>query len=296
MKKNYLLWVAFVVTNFTFGQTSPGDIAFIAFNADGYNDFAFVTLVDIPNGNSIWFTDNEWTGTGFNNLNEGKLKWTADTDILAGSIIVINNLTVNVGVVEGGIDLNAEKETLLALLQEPTIPIISPIFLTGISNNANEEESGFLKGTRLTIGINFIDFNDDKDGYKYTGVISGEIIFSDYLPLIMNKSNWQIETTEGRNILPISTIPFSITTAGVVENQIDGFSMYPNPVSNGKFSITSNSRANKQVDIYSLLGKQVYSKTVKANQPIEVSNLNRGIYILRVEEEGKIATRKLVIE
>ena len=81
-------------------------------------------------------------------------------------------------------------------------------------------------------------------------------------------------------------------TLSLKKNQIEGFSMYPNPVANGKFSIASKSKTNKQVEIYSLLGKQVYSKNVKVNQLIEVFNLNRGIYILRVEEEGKIAKRK----
>jgi hypothetical protein len=71
--------------------------------------------------------------------------------------------------------------------------------------------------------------------------------------------------------------------------------MYPNPVNNGKFVITSNNGVNKQVEIYSMIGKQVYSKTVKANEAIDVSNLNQGIYVLRVKEDAKIATRKLII-
>ncbi len=81
----------------------------------------------------------------------------------------------------------------------------------------------------------------------------------------------------------------------VTKNQIAGFAMYPNPVSNGKFVITSTNGANKQVEIYSMIGKQVYSKTVKANETIDVSNLNQGIYVLRIKEANKIATRKLIV-
>ena len=58
-------------------------------------------------------------------------------------------------------------------------------------------------------------------------------------------------------------------------------------VINGKFSISSNINVNKQVEIHSLLGKLVYNKEVKGNETILISNLNKGIYILRVEEEGK---------
>ena len=84
-------------------------------------------------------------------------------------------------------------------------------------------------------------------------------------------------------------------TLPVTKNQIVGFAMYPNPVNNGKFVITSNNGANKQVEIYSMIGKQVYIKTVKANETIDVSNLNQGIYVLRVIEDNKIATRKLIV-
>jgi hypothetical protein len=103
------------------------------------------------------------------------------------------------------------------------------------------------------------------------------------------------ESTNAGAATPFPIGTYVAPTAAVTKNQIAGFAMYPNPVSNGKFVITSNKGANKQVGIYSMIGKQVYSKTVKANETIDVSNLNRGIYLLRVKEEDKIATRKLIV-
>ena len=85
-------------------------------------------------------------------------------------------------------------------------------------------------------------------------------------------------------------------TLSVVENQIEGFAMYPNPVANGKFTITSNSSFDKNVEIYSMLGKRLVSKTVKSNETIDISNLTTGFYMVRVEEEGKVATRKLLVK
>ena len=52
----------------------------------------------------------------------------------------------------------------------------------------------------------------------------------------------------------------------------------------------------KNVEIYSMLGQQVYTKSVQPNETIDIYNLNRGIYMVRIEEDGKIATRKLVIK
>lgn len=85
------------------------------------------------------------------------------------------------------------------------------------------------------------------------------------------------------------------TTLSIEKNQIAGFSMYPNPVVHGKILISSNNSAAKQVAIYNLVGQQVYNKSVIVNEPINVSSLTKGMYILKVEEEGKIATRKLLI-
>lgn len=107
---------------------------------------------------------------------------------------------------------------------------------------------------------------------------------------------FEVRTYSGATVYWDDFSFFNNNTMSVTKNQITGFSMYPNPVSNGKFVITSNNSVNKQVEIYSMIGKQVYSKTVKVNETIDVSNLNRGIYLLRVKEDDKVATRKLIID
>jgi len=85
-------------------------------------------------------------------------------------------------------------------------------------------------------------------------------------------------------------------TLSVAKNQIAGFAMYPNPVSNGEFMVSSSNGADKHVEIYSMIGKLVYSKNVKSRETIQVSNLNTGVYVIKVEEEGKLATHKLIIK
>ena len=84
-------------------------------------------------------------------------------------------------------------------------------------------------------------------------------------------------------------------TLSVVKNQIENFAMYPNPVSNGMLYMSSSNNVNKQVAIYAINGQQVYSKSLQLEETMNISNLNRGIYFVRIEEEGKISTRKLVV-
>lgn len=85
-------------------------------------------------------------------------------------------------------------------------------------------------------------------------------------------------------------------TLSIVKNQIKGFVMYPNPVANGKLFMTSSLNLNKKVEIYSLTGQQVFSKNLKTQQYLNISKLTKGIYFVKVEENGKIATRKLVVD
>jgi hypothetical protein len=91
---------------------------------------------------------------------------------------------------------------------------------------------------------------------------------------------------------------FSITinaTLGVKQDLIAGLNMYPNPVSNGILYITSNSNDAKSVAVYDVLGKQVLnSKT--SNNAVNVSNLTGGVYFVKITEDGKTDTKKLIVQ
>jgi hypothetical protein len=83
---------------------------------------------------------------------------------------------------------------------------------------------------------------------------------------------------------------------GLSRENIEGFATYPNPVTNNKFTIKSNSSDKKQVSIYNVLGKKVLETRFSGTKSdINVSTINAGIYILKVTESGKTATKKLVI-
>jgi hypothetical protein len=78
-------------------------------------------------------------------------------------------------------------------------------------------------------------------------------------------------------------------------NAIEGLAMYPNPLKGDTLLFTSTANADKSVQIYDVLGKEVLNSKV-INNTLNVSGLSSGIYVVKVTEEGKIATKKLVIE
>jgi hypothetical protein len=75
---------------------------------------------------------------------------------------------------------------------------------------------------------------------------------------------------------------------------IEGLSLYPNPVSNGKVYITSKNDTDKEVIIFDILGKKVL-QTMLSSRELNISNLSPGVYIIKINEEEATATRKLIV-
>src|ERR1700742_4415010 len=107
----------------------PGSIAFVGFNADGNDGFAFVAIDGIPTGTVIHFNDNEWNGQpigagGAFNSGEGSLTWTnGGTDLAPGTIVELLNTSsastrsVNFGAISGGtIALGNSDESIFSFV------------------------------------------------------------------------------------------------------------------------------------------------------------------------------------
>lgn len=76
---------------------------------------------------------------------------------------------------------------------------------------------------------------------------------------------------------------------------IEDLNIYPNPVSNGKIYITTKENLTKEIEIFDVLGKKVFSTSLFGKE-LNVSKLTPGIYILKIKENNSSATRKLVVK
>jgi hypothetical protein len=75
---------------------------------------------------------------------------------------------------------------------------------------------------------------------------------------------------------------------------IEGLNLYPNPVSNGKVYISTKNDSEKEIIIFDLLGKKVL-QTLISSKELNISNLNSGVYIIKITENNVSATRKLIV-
>ena len=114
-------------------------------------------------------------------------------------------------------------------------------------------------------------------------------------PVTFRFYGWNAEGTGGTQSIDDVNISGNVTILSRNDfGSISGLKIYPNPAKN-VLNITSDSFEAKTVAIYNVLGAQVLFANV-TNSPINVANLAKGVYVVKVTEEGKTATRKLVIE
>lgn len=89
-------------------------------------------------------------------------------------------------------------------------------------------------------------------------------------------------------------ISFSYGQSTQGKGDIDGFSMYPNPVTTGKVYISTTLNAAKEILIYDVFGTLVMKTTILGKE-LNLVDLDAGVYVLRVHEKDKVATRKLIV-
>ena len=73
------------------------------------------------------------------------------------------------------------------------------------------------------------------------------------------------------------------------------FVMYPNPSNTGFVNIKSNQMGAVQAQVFDMLGKQMIDTTV-VNERLEVSSLNAGIYIVKLTQNDRTTTKKLILQ
>jgi predicted metalloenzyme YecM len=84
-------------------------------------------------------------------------------------------------------------------------------------------------------------------------------------------------------------------TLSTAKFEISNVKMYPNPVSN-YLTIEANSIIEK-VSVYNLLGQEVLSRSPKSNSAILQTNiLQKGVYIVKTDIDGKVNSSKIIKE
>lgn len=237
MKKILTILSLVGLSHIVHAQINVGAIAFLGFQADAPDAFAFVTLQDFNAGDSLFFTDAGWNGSLFF-ANEGSMSWKADQLIPAGSVVRIqdpNNASIPNALIEGpgqtrgkmsGLTLAGDQLFAYTLNNGNQFPVaafstnafISQCDASGIGNTPRS-----CLPSNLTLGINAIQLNDNApatanpDNAFFNQVnVSGTP--EEIAQIVNNASNWT--TDEEPAIAGYSTWPnwqFNVGSIGEIQ-------------------------------------------------------------------------------
>ena len=153
------------------------DIAFVAAVSDNPDFFAFVTLVDLPSGVQISFTDNGWLAAGGFRPGEGTLTWTGPNEgVAAGTIVSFTDNSPDIGVATaGGPVLSAAGDQLFAYQGEEA----SPSLIAGIQMNGEWDADATSTNTSALPAVldpnGGLAISPEVDNAVYTGITTGTV-------------------------------------------------------------------------------------------------------------------------
>ena len=190
IQKTFFFFLLILGVNLGFSQLNPGDIAFVQYNADGTDNFAFVCLVDIPSNAIIIFTDNEENSLSGG---EGTITWTAPVaGVTCGTVITITTTpSATIGTVTeiNNLDFSGSGDGIIAYQGSAA----SPTFIAALGNDGTTAGvyGGASEGnlpTGLTLGVNAQSIAEI-DNAKYNGSVLNDTK-ANILSAIYNANNW----------------------------------------------------------------------------------------------------------
>lgn len=139
----------------------------------------------------------------------------------------------------------------------------------------------------LTDGVNTTVKRTDFFSADYIGTV----IPTNQLPSVIGVAG---EFNGTAQVYLRSLNDFTLSVNSFVDNA-DSFNVFPNPTTTGFVNITTKSNTAIEVLVFDIVGKQVISTTID-NNVLNLSNLNTGIYILKLDQNTTSITKKLVIK
>jgi len=156
----------------------------------------------------------------------------------------------------------------------------------------------FAKGTDFDNGVFYVaTVNIFEANYTFPGNMKIRFMCDAsgnrddvYIDNIRITASTETTTTENLMFVEQLNTPM-INTVDIDETEIK---IYPNPVQD-KLNIVVPGAEEMQVYIYSISGQLMYeAKEIYMQESINVSNLEKGLYIVKVISEGEIFTTKLI--
>lgn len=119
------------------------------------------------------------------------------------------------------------------------------------------------------------------------GVIQG-VAFRQYA----TNQNSIIDGIYVRKVWDLTSAGTPLSIAGFSQNNT--LKVYPNPAQNNRVSIYSSIEGNKEITLFDLNGRTVLKKTMTSDE-LDLTNVNKGVYMLQTKVGDSTSTTKLIV-
>lgn len=167
-------------------------------------------------------------------------------------------------------------------------------FQTNIANN-----NGYGSETPFTSITWFTDTNGDGTGAPLPSGQWHTLTQNKDIPESMDgKISYKITDADiavKPSVIYFDDLTFTYSgTLTIESHQLEGVKIYPNPTLD---LLNVSCPAGTNIEVYNVLGVKVKSELqVQENHSMNVSNLTSGVYILKMEFEGKVVTKKFQVK
>jgi hypothetical protein len=164
--------------------------------------------------------------------------------------------------------------------------------------------TGFANGTAIVSSSGALGLNNSADSVILKNASGNIVVQVDYTDGGNDQSVGRSPDFTGEFVLHTTIPPNALFSPGLENDDpllstqdalINMFKVYPNPSNTGFVNIKSNQMGAVQAQVFDMLGKQIINTTV-VNERLKVSSLNAGIYIVKLTQNDRTTTKKLILQ
>ncbi len=249
-------------------------------------DLKAVTNISIPEDSKLGITLDDLTVTDPDEdvlsvvIADG-LNYTRSGDTLTPGLDFNGLLSVNIAVSDG-MDTSNTRTMLVNVMEVNDAPVVHDTITTTVENTelAVDVYATDVDGTVNSVSI---DRDPEHGSVTHAGMTITYTPATDFTG--HDTLTWYV--TDDKGLTSVSAMMAIAVVAGdptpVAEGQEPEIILFPNP-SPGAFYINAGPQA-AVIYLYDLNGKEVFTQRVKELTHVDISHLNKGAYILKVNEK-----------
>lgn len=167
--------------------------------------------------------------------------------------------------------------------------ITSPLLPNGVGSITVSTQRAFSGGTgTLDVSVNEVFVGTIPYGADAQTTTISDINFNGNMQILISKN-----TSSGDRVTIDDLSWTCYPSLSVADETLKQLKIYPNPVKTN--TIYFNTGKTLDIKIYDILGKLVTSKTINnSNNYVDISNINKGIYLVKMTSGKETSVKKLI--